>query len=332
MFRLHFERNFSSYSVRLLYFYRLYSNKNFSWVTPFAMTIRDQGLASLRSFRKVKPEDSHNIQTHINNIKTLVSPTQIFNPHLARKVPVVIHLTAMYSKKSSKKLGRLNFNFQETAQMRTAQIQSPKTPSCSSGLGTPVTPITPAEVDDYQSPAKKSVSPPKKRTIQLRKSPTLSNKTGLSLLGSRSSKRIKSSSPDPIATISAESNTDSKIESKRGSKEASPRATGVTGVPSSDEITLTYNQEESLDGIIWTTSPFGGPTSELVTDDLEHGTDDLQDVNSDHHSGLQDPHSGTDDLSNHPSSSRDGLTGSGSPSSALTLSERSSPGALLTEI
>ena len=216
--------------------------------------------------------------------------------------------------------------------MRTAQIQSPKTPSCSSGLGTPVTPITPAEVDDYQSPAKKSVSPPKKRTIQVRKSPTLSNKTGLSLLGSRSSKRIKSSSPDPIATISAESNTDSKIESKRGSNEASPRATGVTGVPSSDEITLTHNQEESLDGIIWTTSPFGGPTSELVTDDLEHGTDDLQDVNSDHHSGLQDPHSGTDDLSNHPSSSRDGLTGSGSPSSALTLSERSSPGALLSEI
>ena len=115
MLRLHFERNFSSYSVRRLYVYRLCtsSNKNFSWVTPFAMTIRDQGLASLRSFRKVKPEDSHNIQTHINNIKTLVSSTQIFNSHLVRKVPVDIQLTAMYSKKSrsshfvksSKKLG-----------------------------------------------------------------------------------------------------------------------------------------------------------------------------------------------------------------------------------
>jgi len=41
------------------------------WVTPFAMTIRDQGLASLRSFRKVQPEDAHNIQTHINTIATL---------------------------------------------------------------------------------------------------------------------------------------------------------------------------------------------------------------------------------------------------------------------
>ena len=113
MLRLHFERNFSSYSVRRLYFYRLRtsSNKNFSWVTPFAMTIRDQGLASLRSFRKVKPEDSHNIQTHINNIKTLVSSTQIFNSHSVRTVPFDIQL--MYSKKSrsfhfvksSKKLG-----------------------------------------------------------------------------------------------------------------------------------------------------------------------------------------------------------------------------------
>ena len=45
----------------------------FRWVTPFAMTIRDQGLASLRSFRKVTQEDSHNIQTHINTIATLVS-------------------------------------------------------------------------------------------------------------------------------------------------------------------------------------------------------------------------------------------------------------------
>jgi len=43
------------------------------WVTPFAMTIRDQGLASLRTFRKVSSEDAHNIQTHINSIATLVS-------------------------------------------------------------------------------------------------------------------------------------------------------------------------------------------------------------------------------------------------------------------
>ena len=37
------------------------------------MTIRDQGLASLRTFRKVSSEDAHNIQTHINSIATLVS-------------------------------------------------------------------------------------------------------------------------------------------------------------------------------------------------------------------------------------------------------------------
>ena len=41
------------------------------------MTIRDQGLASLRTFRKVSSEDAHNIQTHINSIATLVSPDPI---------------------------------------------------------------------------------------------------------------------------------------------------------------------------------------------------------------------------------------------------------------
>ncbi|CAG5096640.1 Oidioi.mRNA.OKI2018_I69.XSR.g14714.t1.cds [Oikopleura dioica] len=41
------------------------------WVTPFAETIRDEGLAALKSFRKVKVEDAHNIQTHINNVTVL---------------------------------------------------------------------------------------------------------------------------------------------------------------------------------------------------------------------------------------------------------------------
>ena len=42
-------------------------------MTPFAETIRDEGLAALKSFRKVKVEDAHNIQTHINSVTVLVS-------------------------------------------------------------------------------------------------------------------------------------------------------------------------------------------------------------------------------------------------------------------
>jgi len=41
------------------------------WVTPFAETIRDEGLAALKQFRNVKEEDAHNIQTHINSIYVL---------------------------------------------------------------------------------------------------------------------------------------------------------------------------------------------------------------------------------------------------------------------
>nr|CBZ41227.1 Cyclin E delta protein [Oikopleura dioica] len=41
------------------------------WVTPYAETIRDEGLAALKQFRNVKEEDAHNIQTHINSIYVL---------------------------------------------------------------------------------------------------------------------------------------------------------------------------------------------------------------------------------------------------------------------
>lgn len=67
------------------------------WVTPFAMTIRDQGLASLRTFRKVSSEDAHNIQTHINSIATLekaqyrqmqTSPTKNSTPNKSVGTPI----------------------------------------------------------------------------------------------------------------------------------------------------------------------------------------------------------------------------------------------------
>lgn len=41
------------------------------WMAPFAMTVRDIGLQQVKQFQKVDESDSHNIQTHANDIAAL---------------------------------------------------------------------------------------------------------------------------------------------------------------------------------------------------------------------------------------------------------------------
>ncbi|XP_002735304.1 G1/S-specific cyclin-E-like isoform X2 [Saccoglossus kowalevskii] len=41
------------------------------WMTAFSITIRESGIAPLKHFSQVLTEDSHNIQTHVNDISTL---------------------------------------------------------------------------------------------------------------------------------------------------------------------------------------------------------------------------------------------------------------------
>ena len=41
-------------------------------MAPYAITVRDIGLQPLKQFRRVLSTDAHNIQTHSNNIDTLV--------------------------------------------------------------------------------------------------------------------------------------------------------------------------------------------------------------------------------------------------------------------
>jgi len=47
-------------------------------MAPFAITVRDAGLQPLKQFRRVQESDYHNIQTHANNIDTLVSTGTAF--------------------------------------------------------------------------------------------------------------------------------------------------------------------------------------------------------------------------------------------------------------
>jgi len=42
-------------------------------MAPFAITVRDTGLQTLRKFKRVEDCDCHNIQTHANNVDILVS-------------------------------------------------------------------------------------------------------------------------------------------------------------------------------------------------------------------------------------------------------------------
>lgn len=230
------------------------------WVTPFAMTIRDQGLASLRSFRKVKPDDAHNIQTHINNIQSL-----------------------------------------ENAQCRQAQTQA----SCNSvgntptsSVSTPVTPITPADVTEY-------VTPDKQNTQERPDSP---ESPEIHTIPDGSCKRSKPSPP------SNEHETDETSFVEVTSTEPAINVDETNFDVHHDDAVSESSDLQSV--ALWSTSPFvptsnadAGPTSELVTDDLDNPTDEI-----DHHL----------------SSSRDGLTGSGSPSSALTVSG-SSPGSSTLE-
>ena len=165
----------------------------------------------------------------------------------------------------------------------------------SSSVGTPVTPITPADVSEYVSPEPKSA-----RTTCLTES------SPIALLGR------------PSATIQCVESSPSVINAKSPATEKrKDEAQDEASQDGAKEV-----QVESVEGGensrgSWNTSPFlpasSGTdqvgTSELVTDDLDGGTDTV------------DPHA---------SSSRDGLTGSGSPSSVLSVSG-SSPGSSTLE-
>ena len=43
------------------------------WMTPFAITIREIGLAEMKPIGSIHPDDVHNIQTHVNEFAILVS-------------------------------------------------------------------------------------------------------------------------------------------------------------------------------------------------------------------------------------------------------------------
>lgn len=43
------------------------------WMAPFVRTVNEYGQPKLKDFKKVAPEDQHNIQTHVDYLSMLVS-------------------------------------------------------------------------------------------------------------------------------------------------------------------------------------------------------------------------------------------------------------------
>lgn len=43
------------------------------WMSSFAMTIREVGVAQLKNFKNIYAGDAHNIQTHCSSLELLVS-------------------------------------------------------------------------------------------------------------------------------------------------------------------------------------------------------------------------------------------------------------------
>lgn len=154
-----------------------------------------------------------------------------------------------------------------------------------------MTPITPADVSEYLTPERR-MTPHSNLTPQSEERPSPGQ-----------AKRSRASPPsDSSSTLEANSDDEKTA-------------------PISESEPILESESDNIDihsGALWNTSPFGDPsgaTSELRTDDLDNGTDNIENLVS------TDP---LDNIDNHLSSSRDGLTGSGSPSSNVTIT--SSPG------